>query len=293
MKFQLHEAANFTPVVATTTAADHVVELPGDRGLKFAGLFLALSAVGTPDFTYADITKLSILGDGKTILGEMTGTQLRVVNQYHAIADNNAYVPYFFADPNAQSFFGMTRGILDTKANPFESLTVHMTLDGTQVGTTSISAKVLPIIYDGNKPAGTEREFRCLRKNTQVVGAIEERLKPSLGVNGYNNLIRGVYIAHANLSEFEAKHGSTTISAKRPIADHAYLADAFYRTPQGGYFVYDPIALGVTGHATPTHEDGGDPGKAGSLDTQLRGEFTGAETITMISDIYAHSKAAI
>lgn len=288
--YEIHEIGSFSNTPPDTNASNHLIQVPSNKGLKIAALVAKMTATGgAADFTYDDISEMSVTGDGSDIVGQISGAEMKALNDYNVIPHNSNYLMIPFFDPNAATPAGILAGCLDTAANKIDSINWKIALSGDQ-DATDFELECFVLTVD-KKAAGTEKMFRAILPNDQTMSTIHDTLKVPFGRNRgkddakrgiyLDNRVRQVHIKHANMTHFEARDQDGELEAKRPIEDYAFVQDVF-RTGVAGWFTWDAIRSSISGDAKRTSEE-----------IELKSTHSAGEDVRILSDLYAASFAAI
>lgn len=265
----LHKQPAFNNVVAGSTAS--ITNL--HQGDVCEGLILKLG--GT--FTKAQIDGIRVKLGGKSIVDDLTGSQLDTVNKYMGRTDAAAYLAIHFADPNARTIDGEGIGGIDTSLR-YGSFSIEIDINAGAIGPT-LDCWML------KRPAQIGKAdraiFKAYLKATQSISASGTySLQPPLGSLA-GNLINRLHMFHTNLTQVDVKKNGLDIWDDGEVGISQFLQNELNRTAQSGHFAYDPLFDNNQSNSVSTTRPDGMPAPL-----EFRAVLSGADTVVMVSEIY-------
>lgn len=259
-------APPFQNVGANATAS--LPNLP--LGLIVDGLLLR---IGGTTFTAAThIDEIRVRLGGKAIV-ELTGAELQDINDYMSRTANAAFLPIWFADPNARTSMGENIGALDLQSVNYQSFSVEVDIGGATAPT--LECYIIP---GATKPEAYRGIFRAYLKATQAVAASGvHNLTPALGRN--TRLVR-THLFHSNITRLDVKQSGFEVQGEGDNAVAQYLQNELNRTTQSGQLVFDPTVRNNQADAMALF------GPSGPLPTEFKATLSGSDTVRMVSEVY-------
>lgn len=251
------------------------------QGDTYLGILLELG--GT--FTKAQIDNILLKLGGKTLI-DMTGSDMDKINAFYKRTASAAYLPLWFADPNARTVQGSVLGAIDTSVG-YSDFTLKVKINS---GAVSPTLKAYAMITDP-LPSGTDEEkrnkimLRAYLSATQSPAASgdQDLAVPIGSVAGA--FMRTLHIFHAQLTKLSVKKDGVFLHEDITIAPAQYLQNELNRTTQAGLFSYDPLAyFNNQSDTIPTVRKLGERIAISNL--LFRGSFAAADTVRMHNELY-------
>lgn len=253
----------------------------GDR--SYHAILLVL---GGTTFDKSHLSSITVKQGGRTLIEDISGTQLQAINSLYGLADTTDILFIYFGDPKAMSVKGEHMGDLDTSIYnvPIDILidiAAGVTADATLEGHALIGPPKAAYNVFSVAEAAMVRAIR--RNQTDPANAVTKQavdlLAASMSAGG---AVRGLHLFHANLSEFTVKkNGIPIFDEVNDTLNDAIQAD-YGRSPQAGMFSWLPILDGNQGEAVVTARA---DGTLHNLQTSI--STSAADTITGFEDFFA------
>jgi hypothetical protein len=267
----MHAQAPFANVGAGNTAI--ISQL--DQGDTCHALLLKLG--GT--FTKAQIDEIRVKLGGKTIV-LVSGSQLDVINKYLKRTAAAAYLPIWFADPNARTINGEDWGSIDLSI-PYKSFSIEVDINS---GATNPTLECFMLKSPGGiKQMDKRAIFRAYLRNTEVRSAAGTfKLEPPLG-STEGVLLTRLHMFHANLTHLQVKKDGSELMSTAAVADIQYLQNELNRSNQSGHLCWDAVRDNNQSNSLSTLKDGT------SVPAQLyfNATLSGSDTINEVAEVYA------
>lgn len=209
--------------------ADGVASLTFERGMTYDGVLLKF---GGTTFTYANVARLVFKLNGK-IFYDLTGAQIKSINDDAGIAYDATMMPIHFTDPRAKTIGGELIGQIGT-AQGVSSFTCELTTTGASANLTLESWSML----SAPKPLGPIRSF--IPHPTTFDSAGKFPITLPYGPGAAHQLPR-VHFFHANMTALNVKKNGLVIYEEMEATVNDYLRKAYGAVPQAGHYVYDPV----------------------------------------------------
>lgn len=243
---------------------------------------IALEMGGTA-FDESHINRISIRLDGKSIVDNISGTQMLALNNYDGITAVSNYLFIWFSDPTARTIRGQHFGALDCSIYR-APLEIEVDIGAATAPTLKLHAVKGPgKVQMGHFDAKEAAHFRHLRRTIIEPTAAVDRnsYRVSLGAGPGAN-VRKVGFFNTNLTAVEYEKQSIRKRDNVSVALNSALAQQFARTPQAGLYVLDFVVDGNQGEAERTVDANGKPWLISFNITT-----SGADTIPVFADMHA------
>lgn len=225
-----------------------------------SSVYAIVLEMGGTTFDETHLDRISIRLDGKSIVDNITGTQMKTLNTYDGITGVTNFLFIWFSDPTARTIRGQHFGALDCSIYR-APLEVEIDIGGATAPTLKLHAvkgpgKMEMGMFDAKEAAHFRHIRRTIIEPTAAVDRNSYRV--TLGARPGANL-RKMAFFHANLTKVELEKQSIRKWDNVPIALNSALAQQFARSPQSGLYVLDRIVDGNQGEAERTVDAGGKP----------------------------------
>lgn len=265
----IHKLSPFQNVGANLTA---VLPEIARGGFTYENILLKL---GGTAFTKAMITGIRLTLGGK-VIWDVTGAHLDDLNDYVKRGTNVAYLPLWFANPNARDISGYLAGAIDTSFG-YKDFSLEVDIGGATAPTLEAYAlKSGPI--DRSQPYAAM--VRTLKKSAHAPSsAAEHDLKIPVG-GRQGALIRALHFFHANITKLQVTKDSFNLLQEGVNAVNQFYQGELYRTVQAGLVSWDPTYQDDDRDAVPTLVA---PGVLSAFEFKVT--VSAADAITAYSDL--------
>lgn len=249
------------------------------RGMSLHGLIFER---GGGAFTNAHLSNIRLQLNGKSIVDQLTGTQLVDINDYDGLTDVTNYTCLFFGDPTARTIRGQHFGDIDLSLYQYP-LSLDVNIGGATTPTlnvyalTSVPKQAMGIGFTQAEAA----QFRAMIPTTIQPSAAVTRNSYGVSLGSAPGaLLRRIAFFHTNLTSVEMKKQSLTKWDDISIALNAAVEQQYARTPQSGLYMLDRVFDGNQGEAEQTVKQDGTP-----WNMQVNITTSGSDTINAFADV--------
>lgn len=257
--------------------ASQVASIPNlPLGMTYYGLILKL---GGTTFNASHINSVKCRLAGKLFI-DITGSHLDSLTQYLKLEKDAAYLPLFFAEPNAKTVVGEYAGAIDTSVyDALTAFSIEVDIGAATAPTLEIWAMLAPpkAENDANK-----RTIRALLKAEHApASAAEHTLAVPLGSINGAQLKRICAFHGGNVTKLQVKKDSLDLIEEGEIALLSYLQDTYWREEQANLEVADFVISNNMSDVVPSLRRNGQ-----AAVFQVKATTSAADTITTYSDIF-------
>jgi hypothetical protein len=245
-------------------------------------LYLVL---GGGAFTKAMISAIRVRLNGKVVFGDVSGTNLDLIQRYSLLNNNAGFLTVDFTEPQARSIQGQLMGAYNTNAAGITDFTVEVDIAGATTPTldcwVQLRAPSSMSPANGFDP-NLSPVIRALIPTTlPVTAANETQFDVNYGSGG-NSLIKRLYIISTVLTSFRIKRDALDIFETIAAALNSYIELDYGRVAQANMYVWDPLMDGNQSDAYPTRRVDGTPSNYQFLFTS-----SGAGSHLVLADVYS------
>jgi hypothetical protein len=233
-------------------------------------------------FTKALITQIRVRLNGKVVYGDISGTNVDLMQRYLLLNNTASYLTIDFSEPVARSIQGQLMGAINTNAAGVNDFVVEVDIGAATTPTLAAwvqlrSPESMAVGFD----PGTANLIRGLIPTTlPVTSAGETQFDVNYGSKG-NSLLKRLFIYSTILTSFRIKRDSLDVFEAVASALNTYVELDYGRVAQTGLYVWDPLMDGNQSDAYPTRRPDGLPSNYQFLFTA-----SGAGSHTVYADVY-------
>jgi len=228
-------------------------------------------------FTVSQINGIRAKLGGKTIVDDLSGSQLSLINDYMGRVTSTTFLAIHFADINARTITGENIGSIDTSLG-YTSFTLEVDIDAGAIAPTLECW----MLKSPPKVGVDKGVFKSYLKSVETFGAANTfNLSPAVG-SAVGNLINRLHLFHANITRLDVKKNGLEILGDGEIAVVEFLQDELNRTTQAGLLVYDPLFDNNQSNSVSTVKPDGSVAPM-----EFRATLSAGDTITEISELYS------
>ncbi|SMC29520.1 hypothetical protein SAMN02745857_03889 [Andreprevotia lacus DSM 23236] len=223
--------------------------------------YILLQMAGTT-FSKLHITDIRVKINGKT-MHQCSGADLESMNAYTGLATSAAFLQLDFTELFARDQVGQSIGALGTAAG-VSAVMIEVDIAGTAVAPSLTAYSVT----SAPKQLGVVNKL--IKYPVNIGGAGKWPVQLPYGPQG-GSIIKRVYVKSANITGLEVKLNGVVIhdSVK---ASNEFAQTLNRKTPQGGWYVWDPI---VDNNQTDMVNT------TGATSFEFNGYFSASEAITV------------
>lgn len=233
----------------------------------------------------ANISAIRVRLNGKVVFGDITGSQLNLMQRYLLLNNTAGFLTIDFTEPVARSVQGQLMGALNTNAAGVNDFVVETDL-GAGVAPTQDAWVQLRSPLSMSPKAGFDPKLapvlRALIPTAITETAAGEFQHDINYGSGGNSLIKRIWIYSSILTSFRIKADSLDIFETVAAALNTYIELDYGKVAQTNVFVYDPLMDGNQSDALPTRREDRSPRNFQFLFTA-----SGAGTHAVFTDVYS------
>lgn len=241
--------------------------------------------LGGTTFTKAMITAIRVRLNGKVVFGDISGTNLDLMQRYLLLNNTTGYLTIDFTEPVARSIQGQLMGALDLNAAGVTDFTVEVDISGatapTLAGYVQMRAPSSMSAARGFDPSLAPLVRALIPTTVVATAAGEIQADVNIGSGG-NSLVKRLWLFSSVLTSFRVKRDSLDVFEGAPTALATYIALDYGKVAQSNLYVWDPLVDGNQSDAQPTRRQDGTPSNYQFLFTA-----SGAGTHTVYADVYS------
>lgn len=272
--FQLVQLPSWNQVLAANTAGTQIINIKYPN--EIYGEIVLVFPSGT---TYADVTAIEVKLAGKTLVPNLTGTQLNAINKWRGLVQSNNYLSIPFYDRTAKTLEGMLIPALDCKNRNYDYLQISVTFDSAHSGgSTGAFARVCsdkPMLAGSKTTADIMRAFTIQTPNLANGNSQSIQIATCTG-----GIITAIAANSANITHWEVKKDGFSVMDLTPKADIVFLQDQTLRTTQSGWQMLDFMNDGSYLSALDTRRADGTP-----ANMSFKVNTSGSESPAIIADL--------
>jgi hypothetical protein len=235
--------------------------------------------------TKALINAIRVRLNGKVVFGDVSGTNLDLIQRYTLLNNNATYLTIDFTEPSARSIQGQLMGSINTNAAGVTDFAVEVDIGA---ATTPTLDAWVQLRAPSSMAAGSGFDqnlagvIRALIPTTlPVTAAAETQFDVNYGSGG-NSLIKRLFIVSSVLTSLRIKRDALDVFEAVNANLDAYMQLDYGRVAQAGMYVWDPLVDGNQSDAYPTRRPDGTPSNYQFLFTA-----SAAGTHQVYSDVYS------
>lgn len=241
--------------------------------------------LGGGAFTKAMITAIRVRLNGKVVFGDVSGTNLDLIQRYSLLNNTATNLTIDFTEPTARSIQGQLMGAYNTNAAGVTDFTIEVDITGAT--TPTLDAWVQLRAPSSMTAANGFNEnlapiIRALIPTTEPVTAANETQFDVNYGSGGNSLIKRLFIISTVLTSFRIKRDALDIFETVAPALNTYIELDYGRVAQANMYVWDPLMDGNQSDAYPTRRPDGTPSNYQFLFTA-----SGAGSHLVLADVYS------
>jgi Viral coat protein P2 N-terminal domain len=233
----------------------------------------------------ANINALRVRLNGKVVFGDISGTNLNLIQRYITLNNTAGYLTVDFTEPTSRSIHGQLLGAIVTNAAGVTDFTVETDLGAgvapTQDWWVHLRSPLALSPAAGFDPA-TLPIIRALIPTTIPVTAAGEIQADVNYGSGGNSLIKRMIITSTILTSLRIKRDALDIFEVVAPALNTYIELDYGRVAQANQYVWDPLMDGDQSDAYPTRRPDGTPSNFQFLFTA-----SGAGSHQIYTDVYS------
>ncbi|HZT04339.1 MAG TPA: major capsid protein P2 [Steroidobacteraceae bacterium] len=233
----------------------------------------------------ANINAIRVRLNGKVVWGDISGTNLNLLQKYITLNNTAGYLTVDFTEPTSRSIHGQLLGAYVTNAAGITDFTVETDLGAgvapTQDWWVHLRSPLAMSPQAGFDPA-TLPLIRALIPTTVPVSAAGEIQADVNYGSGGNSLIKRLIIFSTILTSFRVKRDALDVYETVANALASYIELDYGRVAQANMYVWDPLMDGDQSDAYPTRRPDGTPSNYQFLFTA-----SGAGQHQVYADVYS------
>jgi hypothetical protein len=241
--------------------------------------------LGGGAFTKAMITAIRVRLNGKVVFGDISGTNLDLIQRYTLLNNTAANLTIDFTEPTARSIQGQLMGAYNTNAVGITDFTIEIDIAGATTPTLDawVQLRAASSMVPANGfNANLAPIIRALIPTTlPVTAAGETQFDVNYGSGG-SSLIKRLFIFSTVLTSFRIKRDSLDVFEAVASALNTYIELDYGRVAQANMYVWDPLMDGNQSDAYPTRRADGTPSNFQFLFTA-----SGAGSHLVLADCYS------
>jgi hypothetical protein len=236
-------------------------------------------------FTKALITAIRVRLNGKVVFGDVSGTNLDLVQRYTLLNNTAGFLTIDFTEPVARSIQGQLMGAYNTNAAGITDFTIEVDIGAATTPTldawVQLRAPASMAPEKGFDP-NLAPVLRALIPTTIPVTAAGEIQADVNYGSGGSSLIKRLFIVSTVLTSFRVKRDSLDIFETVVPTLNTFIELDYGRVAQANVYVWDPLMDGNQSDAYPTRRGDGAPSNFQWLFTA-----SGAGSHLVLADVYA------
>lgn len=233
----------------------------------------------------ANIGAIRVRLNGKVVFGDISGTNLNLLQKYITLNNTAGFLTVDFTEPTSRSIHGQLLGSIVTNAAGVTDFTVETDLLAgaapTQDWFVHLRSPLALSPQAGFDPATLPLLRALIPTTIPVTAAGEIQADVNYGSGG-NSLIKRLVIFSTVLTSFRIKRDALDIYEAVNIALASYIELDYGRVAQANMYVWDPLMDGDQSDAYPTRRPDGTPSNYQFLFTA-----SGAGSHLVLADVYS------
>jgi hypothetical protein len=241
--------------------------------------------LGGTTFTKALINALRVKLNGKTVFGDISGTNLDLFQTYQLGNTNAAFLTVDFIEPDSKSMQGEILGAIDTNAAGVTVYTMECDIGAATAPTLDSfaqlrdTASVVPA--NGFNPNLRPLIRALIQTNLTSTAAAEQQYQLNIGSGG-NSLVKRLVIFSTILTSVRIKRNSLDIYETVNPALASFIQSDYGKHPQANMYVVDWLADGNQSDTQPTRNP-----DTTIANYQFLLTASGAGTFLVYADVYS------
>lgn len=248
--------------------------------------------LGGTSFTKAMITAIRVRLNGKVVIGDISGSDLDLVQRYTLNNNNAAYLTIDFTEPTARSVQGQLMGALNTNAAGVNDFTVEVDISGATAPTLDAfvqmrtPADMSPA--QGFDPALGPVLRALIPTVVPVTTTSEFQYDVNIGSGG-SSLVKRLYVSSQYLTNVRIKKDALDIFEVINPSNNllSYISSDFARFPQSNFYVVDWMYDGNQSDAVATRKPVGNGNSVASNFQFLFTSSNASTTHKCFADVYS------
>ncbi|MGH7122412.1 MAG: major capsid protein P2 [Acetobacteraceae bacterium] len=241
--------------------------------------------LGGTTFTKAMISALRVKLNGKVTFGDISGTNLDLLQTYQLGNTAAGYLTLDFIEPDSKSMQGEILGALDTNAAGVNTFTVECDVAGATAPTLDSWAQLRDVASvtaaNGFNPALRPLLRALISTSLTSTAAAEQQYQINYGSGG-NSLIKRLVIFSTILTSVRIKRNSLDVFEVVAGALASWMQSDYGKHPQSNMYVVDWLMDGNQSDTQPTRNADGTLANYQWLLTA-----SGAGTFQVYADVYS------
>jgi hypothetical protein len=233
-------------------------------------------------FTKALITQVRVRLNGKVVYGDISGTNVDLMQRYLLLNNTTGFLTIDFSEPVARSIQGQLMGAINTNAAGVTDFVVEVDIGAATTPTLAawVQLRAPDSMVQGFDPSTAPLIRGLIPTTLPVTSAGESQFDVNYGSKG-NSLIKRLFIYSSILTSFRIKRDSLDVFEAVASALNTYIELDYGRVAQTNLYVWDPLMDGNQSDAYPTRRPDGLPSNYQFLFTA-----SGAGSHTVYADVY-------
>jgi hypothetical protein len=232
-----------------------------------------------------NINALRVRLNGKVTFGDISGTNLNLIQRYITLNNTAGFLTVDFTEPTSRSIHGQLLGSIVTNAAGVTDFTVETDLGAgvapTQDWWVHLRSPLALSPAAGFDPATLPLIRALIPTTIPVTAAGEIQADVNYGSGG-NSLIKRMIIISSILTSLRIKRDALDIFEVVAPALNSYIELDYGRVAQTNMYVWDPLMDGDQSDAYPTRRPDGTPSNYQFLFTA-----SGAGSHSVFTDVYS------
>jgi hypothetical protein len=241
--------------------------------------------LGGGAFTKTMITAVRVRLNGKVVFGDISGTNLDLMQRYLLLNNTATNLTIDFTEPRARSIQGQLMGAYNTNQAGVTDFTIEVDIAGATTPTLDAWVQLRApssMLASNGFNENLAPIIRALIPTTlPVTAAGETQFDVNYGSGG-NSLIKRLFIFSTVLTSFRIKRDALDIFEAVTPALNTYIELDYGLVAQANLYVWDPLMDGNQSDAYPTRRADGTPSNYQFLFTA-----SGAGSHQIYSDVYS------
>lgn len=240
--------------------------------------------LGGGAFTKAMISSIRVRLNGKVVWGDISGTNVDLMQRYLLLNNTAGYLTIDFTEPVSRSIQGQLQGAINMNAAGVNDFVVEVDIAGATTPTLAAWVQLRSpesMSADRGFNEALAPMIRGLIPTTlPVTSAGETQFDVNYGSRG-NSLIKRLFIYSSILTSFRIKRDSLDVFESVAAALNTYIELDYGRVAQANLYVWDPLMDGNQSDAYSTRRPDGLPSNFQFLFTA-----SGAGSHQVYADVY-------
>jgi hypothetical protein len=241
--------------------------------------------LGGTVFTKALINALRVKLNGKTVFGDISGTNLDLFQTYQLGNTNAAFLTVDFIEPDSKSMQGEILGAIDTNAAGVTVYTMECDIGAATAPTLDSFAQLRDtasvVQANGFNPNLRPLIRALIQTNLTSTAAAEQQYQLNIGSGG-NSLVKRLVIFSTILTSVRIKRNSLDIYETVNPALASFIQADYGKHPQANMYVVDWLADGNQSDTQPTRNP-----DTTVANYQFLLTASGAGTFLVYADVYS------